>query len=347
MSCKSGSHLAGLLSVPEVSVLSPVYLGERCVPELVERLRESLARITQNYEIVLVEDGSPDRSWHSIQEACRSDGRVKGIRLSRNFGQTCALTAGLTAVRGRYVVVLDCDLQDDPEYIPDLLSAAQRGCDIVYTLKRQRRHVGLKNLFGKLFHGVFNMPVADKKFRSNKVIGNYSVLSRRAVDAFLAFGEYHRNYLCILRRLGFDAAYVEIDHRERPYGTSSYSMSRLLRVAIDAITSETDRLLYLSIGVGLAFVAISFLAAAYVVIAYFVHGFREGWASVFVLILVSTGAILTSLGVTGVYVGKIFEQTKNRPLFLVRERLNFVEDAPPPARRLSHKRDEYTIVECV
>jgi len=320
-------------------------MGEQSVRELVDHVRAAVERVTNAYEIILVEDGSPDNSWRGIELACRQDRRVKGIRLSRNFGQIYAITAGLAATRGDYVVVLDCDLQDDPMYIPDLYRAAQHGADIVYTRKRQRLHGGARNFLGRSFHTLFNFLIGTRELRTDSVIGNYTLLSRRAAEACLSFKECHRHYLGILRRLGFDAAYVDIEHRDRPYGKSSYTISKLVRVAADIITSETDRLLYLSIGIGLGLVAIAFVAAVYIVIAYFVHGFREGWASVFVLILTSTGAILTSLGITGVYVGKIFEQTKNRPLYLVRERLNFPEDAQAGGNLASTRQEPHSAVE--
>lgn len=330
---------------PEISVVSPVYMGEQSVRELVDHVRAAVERVTNDYEIILVEDGSADNSWRSIEVACREDRRVKGIRLSRNFGQIYAITAGLAATRGNYVVVLDCDLQDDPIYIPNLYRAALHGADIVYTRKRRRVHGGTRNFLGRSFHTLFNLLIGTQELRTESVIGNYTLLSRRVVEACLSFKECHRHYLGILRRLGFDATYIDIEHRDRPYGRSSYSVSKLVRVAVDIITSETDRLLYVSIGVGLGLVAISFVAAVYIVIAYFVHGFREGWASVFVLILTSTGAILTSLGITGVYIGKIFEQTKNRPLYLVRDRLNFPEDAQAAANLVSTHRDLRSAVE--
>jgi glycosyltransferase involved in cell wall biosynthesis len=313
---------------PEITVLSPVYMGEQSVPELVDRVRDAVEHITKNYEIVLVEDGSPDGSWRSIETACRSDHRVKGIRFSRNFGQEYALTAGLAAARGQYVAVLDCDLQDDPKFIPDLYRAARNGFDIVYTRKQQRQHPILTNVLAHLFHFVFNALVTNAEFRSNEIVGNYTLLSRRAVDAFLAFKEYHRHYLCILRRLGFPATYVDIEHCHRPYGTSSYSIARRLAVAINIITSETDRLLRLTIGVGFALVAIALAGAVYVVIGSLVHGYLDGWASLFVLILVSTGAILTLHGIAGIFLGKILEQTKNRPWYFLRDRINFPDDAP-------------------
>jgi len=308
----------------EISVVSPVYLGEPCVSELVCQIRQEVEKITRNYEVILVEDGSPDGSWGRIEESCRQDHRVKGIRLSRNFGQHYALTAGLAASRGKYVIVLDCDLQDDPRYIPYLYEAAQAGAAIVYTRKRKRAHEGTKDLLGRMFHKVLNMLVGTEQLHSQSEVGNYSLLNRRVVDAFLELNDYHRHYLGILRWLGFSSTYVEIEHRQRPFGKSSYSFVKLAREAVNGITSQTDRLLYLSIAVGFFFFALSLIAAAYVVAAYFLHGFREGWASVVVLILTSTGIILMSLGVTGVYIGKTFEQSKNRPLYVVSERVNFL-----------------------
>lgn len=324
--CGRDMHDAMEFPRPKISVVSPVYMGEQTVAELVRQVSRAVSGITEDYEIVLVEDGSPDGSWVAIEMACERDRRVKAIRLSRNFGQHYALTAGLQAARGNHVIVLDCDLQDDPRYIPDLYRAALSGFEIVYTLKRQRAHKGVRNQLGRLFHATLNFLVGDERLRTESRIGNYTLLSRRVVDAFLDFRDYHRHYLSILRWLGFDATYVEIEHRDRPYGKSSYSMAKLVQEAINGITSQTDRLLYLSIGVGLAFFVLSIVAALYVIVAYFLHGFQEGWASVFVLMLTSTGIILMSLGVTAIYVGKIFEQTKNRPLFLVRQRINFQDD---------------------
>ncbi len=305
-----------------ISVVSPVYLGERFVEKLVRRIGRHVERITPAYEIVLVDDGSPDDSWGRIREACERDPRVRGIRLSRNFGQHYALTAALEAARGEYVIVMDCDLQDDPAYIPQLYEAAQAGFDVVYTCKRRRAHRGLKNLLGRAFHRLFNLLAGPDGLRSRSEVGNYSLLRRRVVDAFTDFNDYHRHYLAVLRWLGFSSTSIEIDHRERADAGTSYTFGKLFREAINGITANTDRLLHASIAVGFVFFLLALVGVIYVVTAYVLRGFQEGWASVIVVILTSTGVILMSLGVLGIYLGKTFEQAKGRPLYVVSERLN-------------------------
>lgn len=308
---------------PLLSVVSPVYLAEESIDRLVDAIDTTVGAMDVRHEIVLVEDGSPDQSWERIVEQCNRHEHVKGLRLSRNFGQHYAITAGLESARGDYVVVMDCDLQDDPIYIPELYEKATSGYDVVYTLKESRRHKGIKNLLSRLFHWIVNLLVADHRQQSNANIGNFSILSRQAVSAFLKVSEYHRHYLGVVRWIGFRSAYVTTAHRDRLYGDTSYTLWKLVREAVNAITSQSDRLLYASILLGFGFMTAAILGAAYIVVRYFISGFQEGWASVMVLMLLSTGVTLLCLGVVGIYLGKIFEQTKLRPLYLVEERLNF------------------------
>jgi polyisoprenyl-phosphate glycosyltransferase len=319
---------------PELSIVSPVYLGESSLDLLVDEIKLYASHVTEDFEIVLVDDGSPDSSWRRIESQCKRDPRVRGLQLSRNFGQHQALTAGLESARGRYVVVLDCDMQDHPKYIPALYEKALEGYDVVYTRKAKREHRGKRNLFGAIFHRTLNLLVSDRQARTDSVVGNYSILSRRVVDAFLRLNDRHRHYLGLLRWLGFDHTYIEIEHFERAHGKSSYTFRRLVREAITGITSQSQRLLRLSIVGGFICVGLSFLAVIGLVAAYFISGFREGWTSVVVLQLLSTGVILMSLGIAGIYIGQIFDQVKARPLYLVKTTLNlddFGDGAAPRA----------------
>lgn len=324
---------------PTLSIVSPVYLAQESLDPLVRAIDATIGKLGLAHEIVLVDDGSPDNSWLEIVKLCRELRHVKGVRLSRNFGQHYAITAGLAAATGEHVVVMDCDLQDDPKYIPQLYQQALAGTDVVYTVKKRRRHRGLKNLLSRVFHKIVNLLVTENRQRTNANVGNYSILSRVAVDAFLSTNEYHRHYLGVLRWIGFSSGFVETDHFERPHGSTSYTLWKLVREAVNAITSQSDRLLYASILLGFAFMTTALLAAAYIVIMYFLSGFREGWASVMVLLFLSTGVILLCLGVVGVYLGKVFEQTKGRPLYLVRERLNFAEEQRAGVAPLDLRRD--------
>ena len=309
-------------SNPYLSVVSPVFLAEGIVDELVKRITEEVSKITQDYEILLVEDGSSDKSWKKIEDNCKTDKRIKGIKLSRNFGQHYAITAGLKESRGDYVVVMDCDLQDNPKYIHKLLGKAKDGNDIVLTIHKNREHGKIKNIFSKIFHRVFNWLAGNKNLRGGAQYGALSLLTRKVVQAFSEFNDYHRHYLSVIRWLGFSKIEITVDHEERFIGKSSYSFKKLIILALDGIVSQTYKLLRYSIYIGFSFAIIGLFAIIYIVLVYFYRGFQSGWASIVVLIIFSTGLILMSLGIVGIYIEKIFEQTKDRPLYLIDETIN-------------------------
>jgi len=311
---------------PLISVVSPVYGAEQIVDKLVERVSEEVSQITDSYEIVLVEDCGPDNSWARIVANCQQNPRVKGARLSRNFGQHYALSAGLQLASGQYVVVMDCDLQDNPRYIHDLYAEALKGHDVVYTHKTQRKHSVFKNITARLFFHLFNWLSDQKRSKADAQTGTFSLLSRKAVNAFNAVKDYHRHYLMVLRWVGLKSTSVEIEHEARYAGKSSYTLRKLINHAINGITSQSDKLLRISVGVGLVYFAVSIVASLYLTVSYFVYGYKEGWASTIVIILISTGFILMALGITGIYIGKIFEQVKGRPLFIIDQQLNFNSD---------------------
>lgn len=307
---------------PLISIVSPVYRAEKIVPELVKRISEEVSKITDQYEIVLIEDCGPDNSWSAIIREAEQDKRVKGIKFSRNYGQHYAITAGLTYAKGDFVVVIDCDLQDNPKYIANMYRKAQEGCDIVYTVKQSREHSFFKNITAAMFNAVFNYLTENQEHTSSKNIGAYSMLSRKAVNAFLSIKETHRHYLMVLRMLGFTKGYVDIEHEKRFEGRSSYSFSKLMKHAINGITSQSDKLLRLSVTVGFVMFLLSTIWAFVIVLRYFTTGLLSGYTSTIVTQLIGTGLILMSIGIMGIYVGKIFEQVKERPLFIVDKSIN-------------------------
>lgn len=313
---------------PLISVVSPVYRAEEIVDEFVRSVTRALEAITANFEIVLVEDGSGDGTWAHIAAACAADPRVKGVKLSRNFGQHPAITAGLEHARGHWVVVMDCDLQDDPSYLSALFAKACDGYDVVLTERSARAHGWMKNAFARVFAGILNRLSGERG--ADALVGGYSMLSRRAVDAFLRIGDVHRHYLVIVRWLGFRTALVPVVHRPRHRGRSSYNVLKLMRHGIDGWVSHSNRLLYASVALGFTFLLAAIAGTLLVIVLYFVHGFAQGWPSLVVLILVCTGSILMSLGVLGIYVGKIFDQVRARPLYIVERTVN-VERVPDRA----------------
>ena len=335
----NSSVTAGLNGPIAISVVSPVYRAEAIVDELVRRLKVSLSALTENYEIILVEDGGPDHSWDRIVSNAAADQRVRGIRLSRNFGQHLAITAGLFHANGERVVVMDCDLQEDPADISKLMAEADKGNDVVLTKKRNRKHAGWKNA-GAALYGALNNWLSDSPFSTPTTeVGAFSLLSRKVVEQFRRIQDYHRHYLLVVRWLGFNTSYIEIDHSERFAGRSSYSLSKLIRHAIDGITSQSTRLLRISIGLGFVFCLASIAAIAWILVAYWLHGFREGWASLAVLILFSTGINLLCLGIIGLYLGRTFEQVKGRPLFIVDTSVNLAHDSGAAAQAIQAARN--------
>ena len=305
-----------------ISVISPVYKAEQIVPELVKRIIEGVSVFTDNYEIILIEDCGPDNSWQKIEEECRKNPKVKGIRFSRNFGQHYAITAGLEHAKGDYVVVMDCDLQDNPKYVKDMYAAAVAGADIVFTYKEKRKHSFLKNVTAQLFYRVYNYLLDNKENKLDENTGSYSLINRKVVNAALSFKEVNRDYLLILQMLGFTKTYLPIQHEKRFEGKSSYNYSKLIKVALDSIASHSDKLLRLSISIGFFIFAVSVIWAIYALYMYFTANITAGYSSIFIFELLGTGLILMSLGVTGIYIGKIFEQVKPRPLYIIDTKIN-------------------------
>lgn len=306
----------------EIEVVIPVYNSEESIFELVDSICNELKKDFCDYRIILVDDRSSDNSWEKIVEVSKKYSVVKGVLLSKNFGQHKAITAGISITDSNYVVVMDCDLQDDPRYISSLIQKSNEGYDIVFTKKVKRNHSFFKNITANIFKAMFNILIGDKNQRYDELVGSYSLLTNKVVMAYKSIKDADRHYLMILRWLGFNHGYVEIDHKERKYGSSSYTLRKLLVHAKDGITSQSEKLLIYSVKLGMFLCLTSILAAVLIVIFYFLVGFKAGWPSIIVSILLSTGMILFALGVNGLYIGKCFEQSKNRPLFVVDKEVN-------------------------
>ncbi|NKK61366.1 glycosyltransferase [Rhizobium ruizarguesonis] len=305
-----------------ISVVVPVYGCDGCIEELCARVRLALMDLHVPFEILLVDDRSPDQSWAKIVAAHEYFPEVTGIRLSRNFGQHIAISAGLAAARGEYAVVMDCDLQDPPERIPDLYAKIKEGYDFVLAKRVSRSHSAGRLIGAKAY---FLLMERLQKGSFDSSFGTFSILSRKVINAFLRFSERERHYLFILGWLGFNAGTIEYDHNQRFAGKSSYSLSKLIRHAMDGIFFQSTDLLKWIVTTGLAFSLIGLISCLYVIISYFFYGSSPGWTSLFVAMLTCTGAILISLGVLGLYVGKIFDQVKERPLYEVDLVLEHVE----------------------
>lgn len=304
----------------KISIVSPVYHGSGCLQELYQRLVQVLEGLVDCFEIVLVNDASPDDSWDIIHDLAEQDSRVKGVDLSRNFGQHCAITAGLDHAVGEWVVVMDCDLQDQPEEIARLYEKASEGYEIVFARRTNRKDGFLKKLSSKLFHGLYNF-LSDIKIDPS--ISNFSIASSKVVNAIRDLRERNRAYPVFLQWLGFHTASISVEHGERFSGKSSYSFTKSIRVAVEAITSQSNKPLRLSIYAGFFLSTVSFVYAAYRIVRYYTHGVDvDGWTSLMVAVVFIGGLILANLGVVGLYLGKVFDESKHRPLYVTRQLVN-------------------------
>lgn len=301
----------------EISVVIPVYGCRACLEELHRRLGSALAAITQSYEIILVNDACPQNSWEVIKQIALKDPRVKGLDLSRNFGQIRAITAGLHHAGGDWVVVMDCDLQDQPEEIIRLYHKAQEGYDVVFARRAVRKDTFLKKLSSRVFYAIYSYFTAGA---FDSTICNFSISRRMVMDGYKRMGDQNRAFTLFIKWMGFKSTAIDIDHDERGSGKSSYTFKKQLHLALEIITTQSNKPLILSIKVGLSVALMSFLYALFIVVRYFTQGISvSGWASLIVSIYFVGGVILAQLGVLGLYIGYVFDQTKARPLYVVRE----------------------------
>ena len=305
---------------PEISVVSPVYFAEKIVEELVQRIEQSLKEITDNYEIILVEDAGPDNSWEKIEDICKNNKNVKGIKLSKNFGQHKAISAGVKEARGNNIVLIDCDLQDNPSDIKLLYAKRKEGFNIIFTRRKKRKHGILKTISTLLYNKLFLL-FSDKNYDFDA--GSLVLFSRKVANEFNKLKDKDRLYLQMLKWLGFNSTHVEVEHHERFEGKSSYSFLKLLKLGLEGWTSHSDKLLRLSAYIGLILAFVSFCLGVIIVIRYFFFELQPGWPSIIVTILFSTGLIMSSIGVLGIYIAKIFDQSKGRPLYVIETKLNF------------------------
>jgi dolichol-phosphate mannosyltransferase len=303
----------------EISVVVPVYGCGDCLRALHRRLVDALTGLGVAHELIFVDDRSPDDAWPVLRELAASDPSVRALRLSKNFGQHAAITAGLTESRGRYAVVMDCDLQDPPEEIPRLYAKAREGFDVVLSKRTERRQSFLRRVAAGAYFRAHNM-LARGDLHTNYT--NLSIVSRKVVDAFLTLGDRDRQYLLIVHWLGFERATIEVAPSDRHSGRSAYTLPQLLRVAADGLFFQTTVLLRWIIYVGFLMAFAGVVLAGYAIVVAAIAGRHlPQWTALPILILMLAGFIIISTGVAGLYVGKIFEQVKGRPLFVIDTRL--------------------------
>ena len=300
-----------------ISVVVPVYKCSDCLRPLTDRLLKVLKPLTNDFEVIYVEDGGNDGSWEMIQDIAAEEKEVKGFQLSRNFGQHAAITAGLHQAVGDWAVVMDCDLQDPPEEIPRLFEKAEEGYDVVFARRRLKVQPFVKRQFSHLYFKVLSVLTRTKIEGS---YGSFSIISRKVIDAFLCFKDTNRHYLFILHWVGFRSTSVEYEQNERWSGRSSYYFGKLISHAMSGMFFQTTRLLNWIIYLGFATAVSGILAAIYFAYRRLFGSALPGWTSLIVVVLATSGLIVMTIGITGLYIGQVFEQVKARPLFVISRR---------------------------
>ena len=307
--------------MPHISVVIPVYKAEACVRELYRRLCETLEKITEDFEILLIEDQGGDRSWEIIKELAQNDQRVKGIQFSRNFGQHYGITAGLDRSEGDWVVLMDCDLQDPPEEIPKLYNKAMEGFDVVLGQRIERKHNVNRRLSSLMFGRTFSY-LSGLDY--DPQVAGYKIISKKVVKSFRLMREQLRFSNALITWMGYKTAYVKVKHDERFHGKSSHTVKSLIKLAAEAIIAYSDKPLKISIVFGFVMAFASFLMGGYIILLALINGTTVvGWASLFTSIYFIGGIIIANLGIIGIYLGKTFEETKKRPLYLIGDSVGF------------------------
>lgn len=301
-----------------ISVVSPVYGCNKSLTELYERLKSTMQHLNVDFELILVNDNSPDEAWETIIKLASKDNRVKGVRLSRNFGQHSAITAGLDFCNGDWVVVMDCDLQDQPEEIVKLFETTQGGFQIVFAQRIFRKDRWFKKTWSKIFYKVFGYLTDTTQ---DWTIANFGIYKKEVIESIKLMGDYHRYFHTMVRWVGFKHTKINVIHGVREEGKSAYSFKKSTQLAVDIILSFSEKPLRLTVKFGMLLSLSSFLFAIYNLFLFF-NGkiLVPGYTSLIFSVWFLSGLIIMVLGVLGLYIGKTFDKVKNRPSYLVMDK---------------------------
>ena len=305
---------------PKISIVSPVYMADKMLKKLTLQLKENLNTLNVPYEIILVDDKSPDNSWEEMKQISEENSEVKSIRLSRNFGQHPAIIAGLNEAKGEWIVVMDCDLQDQPKEIIKLYQKAIEGFDVVLAKRSNRQDKFFKKIFSKIFYKIYTY-LTDSKFDNS--VANFGIYNKKVIQQVINMDDYIKSFPLFVSWVGFNQTSISVEHSERDEGESSYTFSKLVSLAFDIIISFSNKPLKIVVKFGLL-ISLTSIIAGLITIYNYLNGSIEvlGYSSIIVSIWFLSGSIITITGIIGLYIGKIFNQVKNRPAFIIDEKIN-------------------------
>jgi polyisoprenyl-phosphate glycosyltransferase len=330
---------------PIISVVVPVYNEEAVIHESYSRLKVVLEGLNEPYELIFVNDGSRDATTAMIRRICNDDSTVRLIDFARNFGHQTAITAGMDYSTGDAIIVIDADLQDPPEVIPEMIAKWREGFDVVYGQRVQRKGETLfKRFTSAAFYRVLNK-LTDVDIPVDT--GDFRLIDRKVCDALKQVKERNRYIRGIISWLGFRQTGVEFIREKRFAGETKYPLKKMLRFAFDAITSFSYKPLKLATYAG---VTVSLAGFAYLMVVLYQKLFTTstvtGWASMMAVNLFFNGVVLLMLGIIGEYIGRIYDEAKGRPLYVIREELNFANQdlrSPKPVAVAKNRRERYPL----
>lgn len=315
-----------------LSVVVPLYNEQEVLPETYRRLLAVMESIGGSYEVIMVNDGSRDRTAEMAKDLCRENPSFKLLNFSRNFGHQTAITAGMDYASGQAIVVIDADLQDPPEIIPDMLAKWREGYEVVYGKRISRKgETFFKTFTARTFYRLLNK-LTDVKIPTD--VGDFRLIDAKVKDALLRIPEHNRYVRGLISWLGFRQTAVEFARDARFAGETKYPLRKMLKLAVDGITSFSYKPLKVSIGIGTFLSAFSLIFALTVVLlrAFDISTMEPGWASLMVVMLFFFGIVLVMLGIIGEYIGRVFEEVKGRPLYIISEEIGDFNNKSPERR---------------
>jgi len=300
-----------------ISVVAPCYNEQAVLPEFHRRVSAACRTVTGSYEIIVVNDGSSDGSWPLLMSLSEQDPRLIAVNLSRNHGHQVALTAGLTYATGERILIIDADLQDPPELLAEMIALAGDGADVVYGKRRSRAgETRFKRWTAFLFYRLLSR-LTEQTIPADA--GDFRLITRRVLDVLNSMPEKHRFVRGMIAWAGFRQVPLVYDRAPRAAGETKYTLGKMLRFGLDAITSFSVRPLRLAFHTGAVLAVLSLALMLYSIYAYFTHDTIRGWTSIISVILFFVAAQFVFLGLIGEYVGRIYLETKQRPLFVVED----------------------------
>ncbi|OOR27458.1 glycosyltransferase [Bacillus mycoides] len=308
-----------------ISVVVPMYFEEEVAQECYNRLKSVMLQNNINYEFVFVNDGSTDRTMDILSEIAANDYRTKIVNFARNFGHQIAVTAGIAAAKGDAIVIIDADLQDPPEVIPELIAKWEEGYEVVYAKRKQRKgETWFKLLTAKYFYKFLNY-MSDIDIP--KDTGDFRIIDRKVADVFNQMTERNRFIRGMMSWVGFRQTYVEYERDERFAGETKYPLKKMIKFASDGIIAFSTKPLRIVMSLGLLSVLISIIVLLYTITVKIVgDDTQTGWASIMVAITFFSGIQLLGLGIVGQYIARIYDESKNRPIYIMKETINIEKE---------------------